>query len=210
MHRAAILFLLLAMPLHAEVYRWVDEEGNVHFSDKKPVGRESQEVEVDAPLPAAEPDEGELRRLELVRQAEERFRETVKLTPPAEEVQFDRVGACRDARRNYGALQEVMPVYRAEDGNLRPQWQGDYYQGDRRYIADEDRDAVQDEVWRDVQKYCEQPGDLAAMQRAYDDWIDGEHCEIARQRLAQAERPENRTPMDVLQRLRQAYRTSCR
>ncbi len=209
MHRAAILFLLLAMPLQAEVYRWVDEEGNVHFSDKKPVGRESQEVEVKAPVPAAEPDEGELRRLELVREAQERFRETVKLTPPEEEAPFDRVGACRDARRNYGALQEVMPVYRAEDGNLRPQWQGDHYTGERRYIADEDRAAVQDQVWRDVHKHCDQPGDLEAMQRVYDDWIEQEHCEIARQRLAQAERHDSRTPLDELQRLRKAFTASC-
>jgi hypothetical protein len=209
MHRAAILFLLLVTPLHAEVYRWVDEQGNVHFSDRKPVGYESQQVQVHAPAPAAEPDEGELRRLELVRQAEERFRETVKLAPPLEDAPFDRAGACRDARRNYGALQEVMPVYRAEDGNLRPQWQGDYYQGERQYVADEDREALQGQVWLDVLAHCDQPEDLDAMRRAYDDWIAAEHCEIARQRLSQAERPQNRTPLDELQRLRQAYRASC-
>lgn len=33
----AIALLILSTPLHAEIYKWTDENGKVHFSDKVPV-----------------------------------------------------------------------------------------------------------------------------------------------------------------------------
>ena len=46
----------------AEIYRWVDENGKVHFTDKKP-GQEKQAEEVKPNISRPqEPDEGEIRR----------------------------------------------------------------------------------------------------------------------------------------------------
>ena len=202
--------MLLAQAAAAEVYRWVDAEGNVHFSDKKPVGQTAEEVEIQTRQPAAEPDEGELRRLALVREAEARFRETVRLSPPPGNTSVDSASACADARRSYGVLQEPMPVYQADDGTYRPQWQSDTYQGGRRYVADEDREQVKAEVWEDVAAYCDRPDDLDALDAAYDAWFAREHCEISRQRLEKAEREEDRTPDGVIERLRAEYRSACR
>jgi len=44
-----LLILLIVLYFHvssaaAELYRWVDERGNVHFSDKKPLDNEAQEI----------------------------------------------------------------------------------------------------------------------------------------------------------------------
>ncbi|HDP88782.1 MAG TPA: DUF4124 domain-containing protein, partial [Thioalkalivibrio sp.] len=44
----ALLLLTFTATLHAEVYRWVDEEGNVQFSDKPPPGDQPREV-IDLP-----------------------------------------------------------------------------------------------------------------------------------------------------------------
>ncbi len=44
---SAALFILLigtANPGHAEIYRWVDDNGAVHYSDKKPNNRQSETV----------------------------------------------------------------------------------------------------------------------------------------------------------------------
>ena len=200
---------LMAQAASAEVYRWVDAEGNVHFSDKKPPGRTAEEVEIQTRQPAEEPDEGELRRLALVREAEERFRETVKLLPPPGDSSAGSAADCADARRNYGVLQEPMPVYQADDGTYRPQWQSVTYQGGRLYVADEDREQVKAEVWEDVVAYCDRPDDLDALDAAYDAWFAREHCEISRQRLEKAEREEDRTPDGVIERLRAEYRSAC-
>ena len=35
-----LLGMLLFSPIHAQVYEWIDEDGNRHFSDQKPVGVE--------------------------------------------------------------------------------------------------------------------------------------------------------------------------
>jgi len=41
MLRFMILLLVLAFPVQAEVYKWVDEKGNIHYGDK-PVGNSEQ------------------------------------------------------------------------------------------------------------------------------------------------------------------------
>lgn len=47
MHKILAVWMVLACTLaDAQVYRWVDEDGKVHFSDRKPVAENSEEVEL--------------------------------------------------------------------------------------------------------------------------------------------------------------------
>ena len=48
-----LVAMLLSLTVQAEVYRWVDDHGRVHFSDKAPAGEKAQTLD----LPAAENDE---------------------------------------------------------------------------------------------------------------------------------------------------------
>jgi hypothetical protein len=61
LHFAAVVgVILLAAALDAndaEVYKWVDEHGVVHYTDRPPAGRECREVDLPRPLP---PTGGEL------------------------------------------------------------------------------------------------------------------------------------------------------
>jgi glutaredoxin len=41
-----VLFLLFANHSFAGIYKWTDQQGKVHFSDKAPVDQESSEIEV--------------------------------------------------------------------------------------------------------------------------------------------------------------------
>jgi glutaredoxin len=41
-----ILLGFLLSPVHAEVYRWVDDAGQTHFGDKPPIDRESSKVKI--------------------------------------------------------------------------------------------------------------------------------------------------------------------
>lgn len=49
MKNLVLLFslLIIAIPSSAEIYKWVDEEGQIHFSDKKPENLPSTEIEVE-------------------------------------------------------------------------------------------------------------------------------------------------------------------
>jgi hypothetical protein len=41
---------LLAAPAHAEVYRWIDASGTIHFSDTPPTTKPHRRVEIEAPV----------------------------------------------------------------------------------------------------------------------------------------------------------------
>ena len=42
-----VVLLMVAGPSYAEIYRWVDAEGQVHFSDEKPDNENFNEVQID-------------------------------------------------------------------------------------------------------------------------------------------------------------------
>ena len=39
--------LIVAGPSYAEIYRWVDKAGQVHFSDQKPINESVEEIQID-------------------------------------------------------------------------------------------------------------------------------------------------------------------
>ncbi|WP_220338371.1 glutaredoxin family protein [Wenzhouxiangella sediminis] len=48
MYKLLAVWVVLACSLaDAQVYRWVDEDGNLHFSDRKPVEESSEELDIE-------------------------------------------------------------------------------------------------------------------------------------------------------------------
>ncbi len=43
--------LLMISSAHAEVFKWVDAQGNIHYSDKKPENQQSEEIKIKAHTP---------------------------------------------------------------------------------------------------------------------------------------------------------------
>jgi hypothetical protein len=55
--------LAFAPALGTEIYRWVDEDGGIHFSDRPPQGRPMERIEVQPPMGALPlPDAEEILR----------------------------------------------------------------------------------------------------------------------------------------------------
>ena len=46
----AITLLILSAPLHAEIYKWTDENGKVHFSDTVPVNQRDKAASVNVSI----------------------------------------------------------------------------------------------------------------------------------------------------------------
>ncbi len=191
----------------AEVYKWVDEDGQVHFSDSKP--ETTTEVETVTPTiqkPSSQPDEGELRRLEYlntpppkpITQSEEATESTLDATK------------CRRARVEYGILQEEMSIYFTESGRLRAHWTNDYYRGERNYISDEDRPSLEDKVVDDLYRYCEDPQDDEAYQTVYNEFVDSEWCEVHKIALQAANDPASRTADHHKERLTRLIADTCK
>lgn len=60
--RLLLLLLILAAPAHAEIYKWVDENGKVHFGDRVPEQYKDQAGDVDVEV--RQPTEEEIAEAE--------------------------------------------------------------------------------------------------------------------------------------------------
>ena len=47
---------VLAAPAHAQVYRWIDSRGTVHYSDKQPPSVRADKLDIDARAGPSAPD----------------------------------------------------------------------------------------------------------------------------------------------------------
>lgn len=195
----------------AEIYKWVDENGRIHFTDSPPVDKGTK-VELDVRQPSEEPDEGEIRRLDLLRQAEiddaheERLRELDE--QDATLVRHD-AGACEQARVSWYALNQRMPVYWTEKGKLRPHWTNDTYRGERRYVSDDERPALARRINSDIHRYCENSDVDDANGSAYQRWLAAEWCEVYKVKLAAALEDDARTPKDKIEEIEGQVRNAC-
>lgn len=197
----------------AEIYRWVDKDGKVHYSDTKPEDQASEIIQPDIPAPSQVPDEGEQRRLDLVREMQERAvvdaRQQARQVEATPRRQTGDPGRCLDARIQISILHEQVPVYWTEDGQLRGHWSNDYYRGKRDYIADKDREQVKDRVWNDLYRYCPDPDNRDALDEAYIAWLDSEWCQIHTIALEEAARPSARSSKSHLRTLRDKVAAFC-
>ena len=200
-----------SVPAVGQIYKWVDENGQVHFTDSPPPNQ-GEKVEVNVQAPPAEPDEGELRRLELIRQADLR-RAHNEPVAEAEEREVHaparRLKACDQARVSWYALSQSMPVYWTEDGTLRAHWANDTYRGERRYVADADRAATRAQLEGEIQRNCPNGHAENAAGTAYQRWLAEEWCAVYRVRLEAARDDAARTPADKIEQLEAQVRDNC-
>ncbi len=126
----------------ADVYRWVDENGRVHYSDQPHHGGEKP-VRV-APATPRDPDlaERQQRQQRLLQiYAEDREREeAAKRKQQAERLERER--RCRQAR---------YKVARIEQGGVFYQFDAD---GERRYLSEQDVEARKSRRRSEVSKWC--------------------------------------------------------
>lgn len=157
-----ILSFSLAFSLGAtEVYKWVDEDGVVHFTDRPPQDQQFDRMDVeDFYSPGEEPPGGsvyeetvqqqrlrrEARNEEQERQARERREEAEK------KAQSD--ANCSRAIHYFNTLQLQCPVFYDGAGILRAQCRGYYlaYEGERTYIDDKEREELIDHYRRVVEQ----------------------------------------------------------
>lgn len=199
----------------AEIYKWVDEDGNVHFSDSAPEeATPAERIEPDIAPPAAVPDIGEQRRLDLVREMQartEREARAAERDAAQAEVWRPRENPvrCDQARVDFVVLHEPLAVYRTETGDIRAQWTNDAYRGERTYIADEDREQAKQQAVDEIYEHCADPENQAALDHAYTRWLDAEWCQVNTIALEQALKPRSRSSDSEIERLQQEVDYFC-
>ena len=134
---------LLAAPASAQVYKWVDEQGRVHYSDQ-PQGSEGRTVPIRRTAPAESTTEQDRRAVqERLLQDFERDRverEEARAREAQEQAQRER--NCILARDYLRNLESAGLLYDLDD------------QGNRRVLNEAERKRAEQDARRDVEHWC--------------------------------------------------------
>jgi hypothetical protein len=135
---------LVGQQLRAEVYKWVDDKGRVHFSDR-PVDTESTAVKIrqgDAPAAATGQDERQLKMQRMLDvYAEERTeRQEAKQKQKAERQQ--RKQNCARAKDRYNSHLRARGIYDLGSD------------GKRQYMSDDERAKHMKRLKAEISRWC--------------------------------------------------------
>jgi hypothetical protein len=146
--RFGALLLIASLVFTAgAVYKWVDKEGRVHYSDQPPPGVDAQPVHVD-PGPTLEQQTQARQRVQAVLEAQraeaERASTAAREQPVALVAEDPSLTAwrCADALAQRKTLDLQMPVYRRRGP------------GEFEYLADADRPAEKQKLDEAIGTYC--------------------------------------------------------
>ena len=214
--QSVLLWLLVAYSAaghSAEVYKWVDKDGNAHYSDSPPSDVITEEIE-----PPPDPTKDNIRRTQartdlLIEQqrasadlsAQEH--QEKRLQKAESQVTAIEERVCLDARMQLEVLKEQNPVYSDDQGKWRTSWQHDTYKGERIYLDDADRPTALTRARKNVEAHC--VVDPQAQDFARTRWIFSELCAAAKADLEFLERPDSHDPKTVVEKQRRIVQTYC-
>ena len=151
MRYQAIAFALMLVlvgasaPAVGEIYKWTDEEGNVHFGDK-PVGEDPERVAIQSKRTNPERVESRMQaRASAAAKAAEEEAAATPAGPTEEEMQArlaERQEKCDSYRERLQRFVTSRRIYR-EDEN-----------GERVYMSEEEMQEAREKVENQVQDYC--------------------------------------------------------
>ena len=145
--QAFALFLILAVAgtASSQIYKWTDEDGNVHFTDK-PVEGDAERVAIQSRRTDAERVQAQVQaRAEAAARAAEEEAAAQPQGPTAEELQAraeQRAEQCAKYRERLQRFVQSRRIYR-EDEN-----------GERVYLSEEEMQKAREDVENKVQEYC--------------------------------------------------------
>ncbi len=140
-----VLIFILPILVKAEIYRWTDEAGNVHFSDK-PVGEKAKEIKIKLrPSPLVNKQTVEQRRLrteQYLRGREQERAEIDKQQKEKKQLRKKRKKKCLAAQKEYGRMSRARTIYyKGKDGA-------------RDYVGDSQRTKLLAAAKADIKRWC--------------------------------------------------------
>lgn len=134
--------LAMAQSASAQVYRWVDDEGKVHFTDQPPPGEDVERVDVKTSKSSVSGEEvAEQRRAQLeALQSEREAREKARADAASE--RRERKEKCEAARERYNNVVWKKKIHEIDE------------QGNKTYLSDADEDRVKREAADAVSEFC--------------------------------------------------------
>jgi hypothetical protein len=140
----SLLLLLAAPQTSAEIYRWVDAQGQVHFEDRSEAQRGSGTRSYKAPAAAAADPQQRLDKTRKLLNAYQSERQQARERQEKQQEELaKRTRQCATARDNLRRYQEYGGIYRLDD------------QGKRVYLSDRERDALISQSRDEIAQWCD-------------------------------------------------------
>lgn len=131
------ILLLLTAHAQAQVYKWTDAQGRVHYSAQPPPGAQASEIRIAPAPPSAQPAPA----------AADEVSDTAAESPPENHQDSSQQAIfrqnCEIARQNLAVLQDLSVRRFSEDGE------------EAIYYSDEQRQAKIEEAQEMVATYCD-------------------------------------------------------
>ncbi|MDZ7661317.1 DUF4124 domain-containing protein [Thiohalophilus sp.] len=141
-----LLASLLSVSMAAEVYKWTDEQGRVHYGDRPPEEGASS-VDVDPGPASGSPIPGDAERREKTRRLLRAYEEERRVKQQREQRQeaeaAERHKRCAWARDRLRRYKQAGRLYDLDEA------------GNRRILADSQRQQAEAQAARDVEKWCD-------------------------------------------------------
>jgi ABC-type multidrug transport system fused ATPase/permease subunit len=147
-----LIGLMVSLGVHAQVYKWVDKDGNVHFSDQPPVEEEALAEEVDvsaSELSAQQQRAAEIRHQQQLKKASEQRDTRAK---NADEEKRQRIESHNQAVRNSQACAQAQSRLDFLIGAGRIYTTNE--EGERQYMDNPTRDAQIEKIRQLVKQNC--------------------------------------------------------
>ena len=191
------------------IYKWVDEEGRVHYSDNPTDKHKTKEVDVEPGPPKEEVDKA-IEQAENLKQRslEEPAKEAVDQSE--NENQLAQKQYCLEVRQQLAVLQEMhLPVYRDEQSKFRAKWDYDTYQGKREYLDNAMRASAIEQAHGKVAANCKHPDNAKEQELARKQWISSEYCAKHRVEMEALEQPGSHAVRQELEEKRRIVKMYC-
>lgn len=202
-------------------YKWVDPDGVVHYLEAPPENVTCETMDLDEPLSEEQTAaargiyEQVIKDLAARRAADLRARQERRMTREQREAVSDYLAnQCVKASRNLLVLGIERPVYYDDTGEVHCErsMHSNWYEGERRYLDDEERSVLQ-LVWSgQFLKFCEPDPSVEEIEQRVDAWVrlrTMQHCDYWRAALAKARKPESRTPTSEIKKLETRLERYC-
>lgn len=140
-----LLVALVSLPQQAysQVYKWVDEDGKVHYGDQPPMDRDAERVEVTVSKSDASNEQAAEQRRERLKTLGASRKELEKSRADAANERRERIQQCDAARERYDRFVFVTKMHEIDE------------QGNKTYLSDEDRVRVKQEASDAVKELCD-------------------------------------------------------
>jgi hypothetical protein len=146
-----VFFLFLgwaSLASAAGVYKWVDEQGRVHYGERPPVRTQAQEMQIkEAPLEDLPVEDDGAARSDttqrLLRAFEDEREQKKAQQQKRRDEQEKRQRNCALARDRLRRYQSASSLYNLDK------------QGERRFLSDAERTAYEQSAQQDVARWCD-------------------------------------------------------